>query len=287
MVRPTVPDVSNLSYDRHCAEIVTQARLLRSLIDGADLTAPVPSCPGWNVGQLVRHLGGGMSWAEEMVRTRAASPLPDDHFRDLSAYAHEDPAVVGPWLEANAERLAATLREAGPSAAMWTPLPGGTVGFFARRFAHETLVHRADAVLALGQEFTAEADVATDAVDEWMELGSLPEMFDFHPGRRELLGPGRTIRLRATDVPSTAHAEAEWIVDLTGDALAWRRPREDAPEERAAVTVSGPLTGLLLLVYRRRPASAPPSVPGAAGEHIEVTGDEKLLHFWLDRVGFN
>ncbi|MCH6163319.1 maleylpyruvate isomerase family mycothiol-dependent enzyme [Streptomyces marispadix] len=284
--------MSRLSYDRHCAEIVTQARLLRSCIDGADLTTPVPSCPGWNAGQLVRHLGGGMSWVEEMVRTRAAAPLPDDHFRDLSAYAHEDPAVVGPWLEANAERLAATLREAGPDAAMWTPLSGGTVRFFARRFAHETLVHRADAVLALGQEFTTEPDVAVDAVDEWMELGSLPEMFDFHPERRELLGPGRTIRFRATDVPSAAHAEAEWpraqwIVDLTGDALSWRRPPKDAPGERAAVTVSGPLTALLLLIYRRRTAPAQPSMPGAAGEGIEVTGDEQLLHFWLDRVGFN
>jgi uncharacterized protein (TIGR03083 family) len=228
-----------------------------------------------------------MSWVEEMVRTRAAAPLPDDHFRDLSAYAHEDSAVVGPWLEGNAQRLAAALREAGPDAGMWTPLPGGTVRFFARRFAHETLVHRADAVLALGQEFTAEADLAMDAVDEWMELGSLPEMFDFHPERRELLGPGRTIHFRATDVPSAAHTKAEWVVDLTGDTLSWRRPPEDAPEEHAAVTVSGPLTALLLLIYRRRPATAQPSMPGPAGEGIEVTGDEKLLRFWLDRVGFN
>ncbi|HEY2286560.1 MAG TPA: maleylpyruvate isomerase N-terminal domain-containing protein, partial [Streptosporangiaceae bacterium] len=52
-----------LSYDRCCAEIVAQTDLLRSALDGADLTVPVPSCPGWNVGQLARHLGGAQRWA--------------------------------------------------------------------------------------------------------------------------------------------------------------------------------------------------------------------------------
>ncbi|MGH3782389.1 MAG: hypothetical protein ACRDRO_17655 [Pseudonocardiaceae bacterium] len=43
------------SYDRYCAEIVAQTDLLRCCIEGADLTVTVPSCPGWNVGQLLRH----------------------------------------------------------------------------------------------------------------------------------------------------------------------------------------------------------------------------------------
>ncbi|MGO4757183.1 maleylpyruvate isomerase N-terminal domain-containing protein, partial [Streptomyces sp. 2MCAF27] len=87
-----------LSHDRLCAEIAAQTDLLRPLIKDADLTAPVPSCPGWNVGQLLRHLGGAQRWGAEIVRTRATGPLPDDHFRDLSPYAREDPAVLGPWL---------------------------------------------------------------------------------------------------------------------------------------------------------------------------------------------
>ena len=47
--------------------------------------------------------------------------------------------------------------------------------------------------------------------------------------------------------------------------------------EKAAVAVRGPLTGLLLIVYRRRPAR---------GESIEIIGDEQLLDFWLERVNF-
>ncbi|MGH3797563.1 MAG: maleylpyruvate isomerase N-terminal domain-containing protein [Pseudonocardiaceae bacterium] len=188
-----------LSHDRYCAEIVAQTDLLRSCIEGADLTAPVPSCPGWNVGRLLRHLGGAQRWAEATVRTRATQPLPDEHFRDLSTYPDEDPAVLGPWLAEGAAQLADTLRGAGPEAPLWTPVPGGTTRFYARRFTHETA----------------------------------PE------------------------------AAAEWLIDLTGDAIVWRRAHE-----KAAVAVRGPLTDLLLVVYKRRPAR---------NEGIEVLGDVQLL----------
>jgi hypothetical protein len=101
-----------LSFDRYCAEIVTQTDLLRSRIDGADLTAPVPSCPGWNLGQLLRHLGGGHRWVETIVRTRATAPPSDEQLRDLSGCTDEDPAVLGPWL-ADAELLDFWLERVG------------------------------------------------------------------------------------------------------------------------------------------------------------------------------
>ncbi|MGH4014867.1 MAG: maleylpyruvate isomerase N-terminal domain-containing protein [Pseudonocardiaceae bacterium] len=65
-----------LSYDRFCSEIVAQTDLLRSCIEGADLTVPVPSCPGWNVGQLLRHLGGGqrLGRGDRTVPGDAAAP---------------------------------------------------------------------------------------------------------------------------------------------------------------------------------------------------------------------
>jgi uncharacterized protein (TIGR03083 family) len=259
-----------LSYDRYCAEITAQTDLLRSHIEGADLTVPVPSCPGWNLGQLLRHLGGGHRWAETIVRTRATQPPSDDHFRDLAGYADEDLAVLDPWLAEGAAQLADMLRGAGLDAQVWTPVPAGTTTFYARRFAHETVIHRADATLALDAEFTLDEEVALDALDEWMELGSLPMHFEIHPWMRELLGPGRTLHFHATD--TAPEAAAEWLIDLTGEAIVWRRAHE-----KATVTVRGPLTGLLLVVYRRRPAH---------GQGIEVLGDGQLLDFWLERVSF-
>lgn len=265
--------MTSLSHERRCAEIVAQSELLRDTIEGADLTIPVASCPGWNAGQLVRHLGGAQQWAGEIVRTRATGPLSEERLRDLTPYANEDPAVVGPWLVEGATRLAETLREAGPETKVWTPVPGrtgGTAAFFARRMTHETVIHRADATLALGAEYTLAEDVAIDALDEWMELGSLAMHREVRPWTRELLGLGRTLHFHATDVAPERHAE--WVVDLTGETLEWRRAHE-----KSAVAVRGPLTDLLLIVYKRRPPRT---------EGVEVLGDEQLLDFWLERVSF-
>jgi uncharacterized protein (TIGR03083 family) len=263
--------VAALDFDRYCSEIVTQTQLLTNTIQAADLTVPVPSCPGWNVGQLLRHLGGGQRWAAEMVRTHASQRHSDDHFRKLSAYRNEDPVVVGPWLTKGAVQLAQALRAAGPDSPVdTTPIANGTAAFYARRFTFETAIHRADATLALGAEYTLNPTVAIDGMDEWMELGSMPFHFDYHPWMRELLGPGRTLHFHATD--TAPQLEAEWVVDLTGDGLAWRRAHE-----KAAVAVRGPLVDLLLIVYKRRP----PRVGG-----VEILGDAGLLDFWLERVSF-
>jgi uncharacterized protein (TIGR03083 family) len=255
-----------LGHDRLCSEIIRQSDLLGLAIAGADLALPVPTCPGWNVGQLVRHVDGGHRWAEELVRTRATGPISDLPLRELSRFTNEDPALLGPILNEGAEVLAATLREAGPDIAMWTPTPDGTAAFFARRFTHETAIHRADAALAIGADFTLKPDVAVDGIDEWLELGSLPMHFDIHPWMRELLGAGRTVGLRGLDTGT------DWVVDLTGEAIAWRRGPEDT-----AVAVHGAVTDLLLVIYKRRLPIEP---------YVKITGDRGLLDFWLERVDF-
>ncbi|CAM5458434.1 Maleylpyruvate isomerase family mycothiol-dependent enzyme OS=Streptomyces antimycoticus OX=68175 GN=SANT12839_029930 PE=4 SV=1 [Streptomyces antimycoticus] len=267
-----------LSFDRRCSEIVAQTQLLRGAIEGADLTRPVPTCPGWNVGQLLRHLGGTHRWAEEMVRTRATGALPDQHYpRSVAVRRKEGAAEVAPWLVEGAELLAETLREAGPECRSCGPRcrtsgrsPEGARTSTPAVSTHETALHRADAVLALGAEYTLDQEVALDGIDEWMALGSLPMHFEVHPWMRELLGPGRTLHFHATD--TAPEVAAEWVVDLTGDAIIWRRAHE-----KAAVAVRGPLTDLLLIIYKRRPARS-------AG--VEILGDEKLLDFWLERVSF-
>ena len=253
-----------LDFERHCAEIVAQTALLTGYIDGADLTVRVPTCPDWNVSQLLRHVDGGHRWAAEIVATRAAQPPPDVELRDLSGYADEDPTVLAASLTEGADRLAAALRSAGPDAQMWCPVDGGGAVFYARRFTHETAIHRADAALALGTDFVIDADVAVDGIDEWLELGCLPFHFEVHPWMRELLGPGRTIGLHATD------SDTDWVLDFTGDAITWRRA-----DEPAAADVHATVTDLLLMMYRRRPVTG-----------LRVTGDAGLVDFWLERVGF-
>jgi uncharacterized protein (TIGR03083 family) len=261
-----------MTYDRFCTEIVTQATLLAATAEAEDLSTPVPTCPGWNLGQLLRHLGGAHRWVESIVRTRATGPTSDEQVRDLPAHRDDDPAQLAAWVTEGAGELAATLRAAGPGAQVWTPVPGGapTPVFYARRMTHETAVHRADATLALGAVYTVAADVAIDAVDEWMELGSLPEIFDVHPEKREMLGAGRTLSFRPTD--TAPERTAAWRIDLTGGAIRWQHSLEDA-----AVTLHGPLTDLLLVIYRRRTADS---------TDIEITGDGKVFDQWVELAAF-
>lgn len=266
----TVP----LSYDRLCAQIVAQTDLLRSHLRGADMTISVSTCPGWNLGQLVRHLGGAHRSAELGVRDRYTAAESDDRWRDLSGYTDEDPAVLDPWLAEGARRLEETLRSAGTDAEMpyaptWA-IPATTM-FPARRMAHETLVHRADAALALGIPFTVEPDLAVNAVDEWMQLTAMPVMFEIAPERRTLLGEGRLLQFHATDTPP--ELAAEWLLDLTGDLITWHR----GSQEGAAVAVHAPLTDLLLSLYRRRSADS---------EGFNIVGDRQLLDDWLEGVPF-
>ena len=253
-----------LGFDRHCAEIVTQTSLLTGHLDGADVTVPVPTCPGWNVSQLARHVDGGHRWARKIVATRASEPPSDVALRDLSGANDDTPDVLAASLTQASAALAATLTEAGPDAQMWCPVGVGGAAFYARRFAYETALHRADAALALGAEYTLDPDVAADAIDEWMELGSLPFHFEVHPQMRELLAPNRTIGMHATDT------DAHWLLDLTGDVIAWRRA-----DEPAAAEIRAPVTDLLLAIYRRRPVGG-----------LSVAGDAKLIDFWLERVAF-
>lgn len=239
----------SLSHDRYCDEIVAQTELLRAVLPGADLRASVPSCPGWTLNALLRHLGGAHRWIEATVAVPAETPPPEGEVRQVTGYADSDPEELGRWLAEGAGALADTLRKAGPDAPAWTPIPDGspTAAFHARRMAHETVLHRADAHLAIGAEFAVADDVATDGIDEWCALGSLPMMFDVHPGQRELLGPGRTLLLDG--------GRARWLIDLTGDLVDYRR----APAgTTAAATVRGAPADLLLMIYRRghRPARA-------------------------------
>ena len=253
-----------LRFDGHCDEIVTQTSLLIEHLDGADVTVPVPTCPGWNVSQLARHVDGGQRWARDIVAARAVEPPSDVALRDLSGATDDDPVTLSASLTEAAAALAATLKAAGPDARMWCPVGDGGSAFYARRFAYETALHRADAALALGMEYTLNPDVAADGIDEWMELGCLPFHFEVHPWMRELLAPGRTIGLHATDT------NAHWLLDLTGNVIAWRRADEPATAE-----VRAPVTELLLMIYRRRPVAG-----------LDVTGDARLVDFWLERVGF-
>ncbi|KUL34959.1 hypothetical protein ADL22_29115 [Streptomyces sp. NRRL F-4489] len=307
--------MASLSYERHCAEIVAQTALLRTRIEDADVSAPVPTCPGWTLARLVRHLGEAHRGAAAAVRGRApgpSAPLPaagapdgapgDDHADD-----HADGAALGAWLAEGAAHLAETLRATGPDApAGAAPSGSGPMGaapptaaFWARRMAHETVIHRADAAFATAQTpgataaadrpFAVVEDVAVDALDAWMAFASRPDAPTRRPhppvapGTGDPDRPAPTLRFQATD--GTPEAAADWLVRLEPGAATWQRPPAPSPATPATTTVRGPLSELLLLVYGRLPLlGAAPGPVGGTGT-VQVQGEIPLLGSWLDTAG--
>lgn len=256
-----------LPYDRYCAEVVAQTDLLRRTVRGADPGTRVPTCPDWDLGELAVHVGGAHRWAAELVRTRATEELADEEVPGFAGPEPRTAAALDGWLAEGAELLAAELRAAEPDAGVWTWAAEQRAAFWARRMAHETVVHRADADGAAGVEFAVEADVAADAIDEWLEILEFEQRGDDEDlaalRAPELAGSG--IHLHATD--TTPEAGAEWLIELGAEGFGWRRAHA-----KATVALRGPLTDVLLVFYRRLPPDS---------DRVEVLGEAGLLDRWL------
>ncbi|MFF5966344.1 maleylpyruvate isomerase family mycothiol-dependent enzyme [Streptomyces collinus] len=261
-----------LAHDRYCDEIAHQIVLLRQVVtSGADLSGTVPTCPDWSLEELVRHTGGALRWAEVMVRTRAGEEVPEERVPGVAGpEAVGDAAALDAWLAETGEQIVATLREAGPDAKVWGWAGDQSSGFWARRMTHEITVHRADAALAAGLPYDVAPEVAADAIDEWLQIVEYVQRTEPQDVVGELVGPGSSIHLHATDTGPDLNAD--WVVELTQDGVRWRRGHE-----KATVALGGPLTFVLLAFYRRLPLDA---------KELEVLGERELLEFWLERATF-
>src|SRR5215211_7350332 len=238
-----------LGHDRYCDEVITQSDLLRELLKGADLSVIVPTCPDWTLAQLVRHIGGNLRSAELAVRTGTAVVEPDKQVPEVAGPAGDDPETLDGWLAEGAARFAVTLRRAGPAAGAQVWLVQQSTAFWARRAAHDLVIHRADAAGTVGADYTVAPEVAADAIDELLELISDPYVAASSPRLAELRGPGSSIHLHATD--TDAGLAAEWLIELGTDGFTWRRGHD-----KATVALRGPLTDVLLVFYRRLPADS-------------------------------
>jgi len=256
-----------LSADRYAVEIEASAAGLAEILAEHEQDLPIPTCPEWTLRQLVTHVGRAHRWAAEITRTRSASFIP---FREVpDGKLPADRAEQSAWLRAGAARIVDVVREAG-SELVWSFNGPTPAGFWLRRMAHETLVHRADAQLAAGAEPepVIEAEVAADAIDEWLMLltggmGSADE-------RVKALPAGAGLHVHATD--DGLGASGEWMIrrDAGWLTVAQGHGKGDA-------ALAGPAVSLLHVLLRRRPVSDPA---------VTVYGDSAVVDGWLSRTAF-
>jgi uncharacterized protein (TIGR03083 family) len=250
-----------LGDDRLLGEVTSSTGILADIADGADLTTHVPTCPEWTLRQLFTHVGRAHRWATAIVATRAAEPIPMRAAPD--GRLPDDPAEHPAWLRRGAAGLAEAVHGAG-SDPLWTHFGTGTAGYWARRMAHETAVHRADGQLAVGQQPQLDPVVAADGIDEWLGFLTMGST-----GDTPALPDGAVLHLHVTDPGITG----EWLVRGGGDG----RISVEPGHGKGDTAVRGPASVLLLTLLRRLPADDPA---------VQVLGDRSLLDGWLGATPF-
>ncbi|MET8945158.1 maleylpyruvate isomerase family mycothiol-dependent enzyme [Streptomyces sp. NPDC004542] len=228
-----------------------EGRLLAAAAAEAGTAAKVPTCPEWQVRDLLRHTGAVHRWAAGFVADGYGEPRPLGEEPDL------DGDELVSWYRDSHRRLVDTLAAAPADVACWTfhQAPcASPLAFWTRRQAHETAVHRYDAESAAGGAASPIAtDFAVDGIDE------LLRGFHARPRSRVRTEEARVLRVRALD------ADAVWTVRLSGRPPVTSRDGSGDAEAELA----GPADQLYLALWNRLP------VP-------RVTGDAALAALWRE-----
>ena len=248
----------------HIDALRRQGDLLAAAATRSGLDASVPPCPPWQVRDLLRHTGYIHRWAARHITECPDTVLDGPSEADILRGGAADPDLLA-WFRAGHAALVETLSSADPGLQCATFIDAPSpLAFWARRQAHETAIHRADAESALGNRPEYAPGFAADGVDELI-MGF---------GQRRKYRPSAEhtgdMDVRTTD---TGHA---WHVGTEdGRIQARREPTPPGSARAAGCTVTGPASGLYLFLWHRS---------DAAQAGVTITGDPALLATWQSSV---
>jgi len=251
-----VTGATPLQTAEHIAHLREEGELFTQAATAAGPDAAVPTCPGWQVRDLVRHLGGVHRWATSYVVT--GNPSPSSERADaqyFAAIADED--LLPAYRSAHAT-LVEALAGAPADLACWAFLAAPSpLAFWARRQAHETTIHRVDAEIAAGMPSSCSAGVSADGIDE------LLNGFFSRTRGKLVCNPAVALAVRATDTGDA------WTIRIEPDRRVVTAGAGDAD-----CTVSGMASELYLLLWNRR----------MPGEGLSVEGNPRVLNLWRNRA---
>jgi len=234
-----------LESDQYLTALARESKALAEAAAEVGPSARVPSCPEWDVSDLLVHCASGDLWARTIIERRTTERVPVE----LPEIPPTSEALV-PWFLEGAHALIDALRKTDSSTPMWTFSPADrSAQFWFRRRAHETSIHRFDAQLAAGMTAPIDAPLAADGVDEFLTF--------FVPRwGKDAVGVGETIHFHCTDV------EGEWLLLGSGDGVTVTREHA-----KGAAAARGSASDLMLFVWGRVPLS-----------QLEVFGEVDLLN---------
>jgi uncharacterized protein (TIGR03083 family) len=238
------------------------------LLRDADLSIRVPTCPEWTLEQLMRHVGRGDRWSAQIVAEKLTEPLDPRTVVGGKPPAGGDNATG--WLHDGVHALIDAVTETGADTPVWTFLGLRPAAWWIRRRLHETAVHRADAALALGAEFTIAPAVAADAITEYLERVMIRAAENDPAWGGRPLRDGQSLHLHATD--AGIGTAGEWTIFGRTDSITFERGHG-----QATAALRGPARDLLLAIVRR---------DSAADLGVEIFGDKAIWDTWLARTPF-
>lgn len=249
----------------HITAIQDDGKLFAEAAEMGGLDRDVPSCPGWDVRELVRHLGMIHLWAAGHVAFPHEEPDYESEEDELAAFAANWPELgtfwpdddqLVDWYRRTNANLVDVLVSASPDVAAWTFLEAPSPrAMWARRQAHEIAVHRFDAQEAAGVESEFDPGFAADGVDEIVVAFATrkPEFPIDEP---------RAMLVHASDTND------RWRITMAPDGIT--TVRGDGP---ADTTLTGRAADLYLAMWNRGDDS-----------EIDVSGDRDLLDLWHNNV---
>lgn len=251
-------DSKDMDIDDHIDTLLGEGA--RIVIAGGELTpnAPVPTCPGWTVRDLMHHLGSiHRLTVDALVNSRSTFPSERELVDIVGPLPQDDDLVA--WIRSGLHQLINSFKDAPTNVECVQLFPGTTaLDFWVRRQAHETTIHRVDVESARGDEIShVNRSFAADGIDELL--------CGFHSrtdsGVRSSIPS--SIQIRATDPEANGES---WFVHLsdTQPPLVTRSALRPAD-----CTVSGPLELLYLALWNRLPFT-----------DLEVDGNRTLLQLW-------
>jgi uncharacterized protein (TIGR03083 family) len=248
---------THLSLEDHVAALARSGAALREAADAAGLEAKVPTCPAWDVADLVAHQG--------MVHRWAAANLRGDTDHDTSASEAEARAAADllGWYSEGLAGLVDTLNTTAADAKAKVFLNDAPPPrrFWARRQAHETTIHSVDAISARHARWPTALDVhidpalAADGIDEL-----LTGFITRGRGRLHSAEP-YTVQVRTDD---TGHA---WTVRISDGPIVTTPGETKRPD----VVFSGTAVQLYLSLWNR-------------ANEITTTGRDDIVDQWRSQI---
>jgi uncharacterized protein (TIGR03083 family) len=248
---------THLSLDQHVAALRHGGGILREAAARAGLDTPVPTCPAWDVRKLVIHQGMVHRWARANLRRERSDTT--SHWRADAEAAPDLLAWFSDGLDALIDTIDATPDDAKALTFLNDAPPPRR--FWARRQAHETTIHGADAVAAAlgrwprGDDLPVDPAVAADGIDELL--------CGFITRGKGKLRPTEPLTVVVT-TDDTGHA---WTMRLDDGSLTTVVGAHTQPD----ATMSGTATQLYLGLWNR-------------GDEVTVKGRDDLMALWREQV---